>query len=179
MVAMRSLLVLATVLGAVGAFTPHSLGSSRASPRSAEQITSTGWDSFYGLSSRSQTNLPSGEEQRKYRRTVYTHDDWRKHRSQDRFVYYLQAIFKSGVYKNLTREVTITTLIAILVTAYNCAVGGYTDFLGAEHGALLTSDFLPKIGLPLAAFTITSPSLGLLLGTSVAVTDDGCDRVLI
>jgi hypothetical protein len=124
--------------------------------------TSTGWDSFEKL--RTMTNIPSGEEQRKFRRTVYSHDDWKKHRSQDRFLYYLTAIFKSGVYKNLGREVALTTSVAIFVCVYNLVVGGYTDFAGVQHDALIASDLLPKLGLPLSAFTLTSPSLGLLLG---------------
>jgi hypothetical protein len=40
-----------------------------------------------------------GEESRQYRRTVYSHDDWRKHRSPDRFLYYIGTIFTSGIYK--------------------------------------------------------------------------------
>lgn len=124
----------------------------------------TGWDSFRDLGTN--VNLPSGEEQRKFRRTVYTHKDWKKHRSQDRFIYYIIAIFKSGVYKNLGREVAATTLIATFVFAYNILTSGYTDLVGVQQAALLTADWLPKLGLPLAAFTLTSPSLGLLLGTS-------------
>lgn len=34
--------------------------------------TSTGWDSFRDLGS--STDIPDGEEQRKFRRTVYSHD---------------------------------------------------------------------------------------------------------
>jgi hypothetical protein len=131
------------------------------SPRLAD--TPTGWDSFRDLGTN--VNLPSGEEQRKYRRTVYTHKDWKKHRSQDRFVWYIIAIFKSGVYKNLGREVSATTLIATFIFLYNIVTGGYTDLAGIQHSALISADWLPKLGLPLAAFTLTSPSLGLLLGT--------------
>jgi hypothetical protein len=126
---------------------------------------STGWDSFSLLKKQS-IDVPGGEEQRKFRRTVYTHDDWRKHRSQDRFIYYLAAIFKSGVYKNLGREVGLVTLVAIFVCVYNGLVGGYTDFAGVEYAGLNTViPALPKLGIPITAFTLTSPSLGLLLGT--------------
>lgn len=123
---------------------------------------STGWDSF--LDMRPMTNVPSGEEQRKFRRTVYTHDDWKKHRSQDRFLYYLLAIFKSGVYKNLGREVSTVTLIAASVVAYNAVVGGYQDLDGVKQSALISSQYLPVLTLPMTAFTLTSPALGLLLG---------------
>ena len=138
-------------------------------PPTAQQqsFTSTGWDSFERL--RTLTDLPSGEGQRKFRRTVYSHDDWKKHRSQDRFIWYLQAIFSSGVYKNLGREVALTTAVAVFVCAYNALVGGYTNLDGVVQPALLQSQYLPKLGLPLASFTLTSPSLGLLLGTYCVV----------
>jgi ion channel-forming bestrophin family protein len=122
---------------------------------------STGFDSFKRIENA--INVPSGEEQRKYRRTVYTHDDWKKHRNQNRFVVYLAAMFKSGVYKNLAGEVILTTAVAALVVYYNAIVGGYDGLAGATYPALITSDWLPKLSLPLAAFTLTSPSLGLLL----------------
>lgn len=118
-----------------------------------------GFDSFRDL--KDITNLPDGEEQRKYRRTVYTHDDWKKHRSQDRFFYYLAAIFSSGVYKNLFREVSLVTFIATMVVVYNGITHGYTDLDGVKHSGLI--EFLPKLALPLNVFTVTSPSLGLLL----------------
>jgi len=121
--------------------------------------TSTGWDSFAGP----KTNYPSGESQRQLRRTVYTHDDWKKHRSQDRFIYYLLAIFNSGVYENLGRVLEATTLSATSVVAYNALVGGYTDFDGVKHAALISTSILPQLTIPLNAFTLTSPSLGLLL----------------
>mmetsp|Transcript_28291 Transcript_28291/g.51218 ORF Transcript_28291/g.51218 Transcript_28291/m.51218 type:complete len:412 (-) Transcript_28291:144-1379(-) len=108
-------------------------------------------------------SISYGEESRKYRRTVYTHDDWRKHRRSDRFIYYLGAIFSSGVYKSLAREVTATTGIAALVCLYNAIVGGYTDLEGVKQAALVSSPLLPVFGLSLAPFTLSSPSLGLLL----------------
>jgi predicted membrane chloride channel (bestrophin family) len=108
-------------------------------------------------------DISYGEESRKYRRTVYSHDDWRKHRSPDRFIYYLLSLGVSGVYKNIGREVLATTSIATIVCLYNALVTGYTDFEGVQHAALVTSQYLPKIGLPLAPFTLASPSLGLLL----------------
>lgn len=91
--------------------------------------------------------------------------DWKKHRSPDRFLFYLAAIFNSGVYKNLGREVGFTTAIAVFVCVYNGLVGGFTDLGGVTHEALIQATFLSKIGLPLAPFTLASPSLGLLLGT--------------
>ena len=124
----------------------------------------TGWDSFCDVPEGT-TIVPGGESQRPFRRTVYTHDDWKKHRSQDRFIYYLQAIFENGVYNNLAREVLAVTAIATALVFYNGCVGGFTDFLGNKSPAAFPD--LPKLTLPLAAFTVTSPSLGLLLGTLV------------
>ena len=72
------------------------------------------------------------------------------------------------MYKNIGREVLATTSIATFVCLYNTlCVTGFTDFEGVQHAALVSSQFLPKIGLPLAPFTLASPSLGLLLGMSV------------
>ena len=109
-------------------------------------------------------DISYGEESRKFRRTVYSHDDWRKHRSQDRFIRNIKSMFVSGVYKNLGREVAATTAVATFICLYNAIVGGYTDFEGQKQAALISSTFLPLLGLPLAPFTLSSPSLGLLLG---------------
>ena len=109
-------------------------------------------------------DVPKGDEQRKLRRTVYSHDDWKKHRSQDRFLIYLAASFKSGVYKNLAGEVLVATAIAAFCCLYNVLViDGWTDLSGVQYAPL--SESLPKLIIPMTAFTLTSPALGLLLGT--------------
>ena len=108
-------------------------------------------------------DISYGEESRKYRRTVYTHDDWVKHRSPDRFVRNLVAITSSGVYKNLAKEVVATTSVATFIVLYNMLAGGYDTFTGEHMDGVLSS--LPVLALPLAPFTLASPSLGLLLGT--------------
>ena len=105
-----------------------------------------------------------GEGSRKYRRTVYTHAEWVKHRSSDRFVNNLKTLFNSGIYKNVTKEVATTTGVAIFVFLWNMFAGGYTDLAGIQHGPVVESPFVQMIGLPLTAFTLVSPSLGLLLG---------------
>ena len=109
-------------------------------------------------------DISYGEEARPYRRTVFSHDDWVRYRSPDRFIYYLVSLTASGVYKNIGREVGATTAIATLLILYNCLVGGYADFEGIKHDAIISSQWLPMLGLPLAPFTLSSPSLGLLLG---------------
>jgi ion channel-forming bestrophin family protein len=135
-------------------------------PASSTQVfntpESTGFDSFKNV--RVAQDIPDGEAQRKFRRTVYSHDDWKKHRSQDRFVFYLAAVFKSGVYKNLAREVALTTLVATFVCIFNGLVGGFVGLDGVAQDPLLSAPFLVKIGLPLTPFTLASSSLGLLLG---------------
>jgi len=108
--------------------------------------------------------LPYGEDSRQYRRTVFDHDAWKKHRSPDRFTRNLASIFKSGVYKNIGREVFATTSIAIFVFVYNIVSDGYTDFACVEHEALIQGGSILKLGLPLSTFTLASGSLGLLLG---------------
>ena len=103
-----------------------------------------------------------GEGSRKYRRTVYTHNEWVKHRSSDRFIRNLSSVFNSGVYKSLAKEVLATTGVASFLIFWNALTGGYTDLSGVQHEAII--DFLPTLTLPLTPFTLLSPSLGLLLG---------------
>jgi len=160
---MKGKLALATValLGGVcdGFVAPS---ASRTSTKLYNVGDPTGFDSFSRAADVAKmVNMPVGEAQRPFRRTVYTHDDWKKHRSQDRFFFYLISIFRSGVYKNLYREVAATIAVSGFVITWNTLAGGYTDLGGVDHGAIIES--LPKIGIPMAAFSLTSPSLGLLL----------------
>jgi len=150
--------VAALFVGTSGFTLPAS--SSRTTPiRDAPtQLRSTGWDSFAGTSVKD-----NGESKREFRRTVYTHDDWKNHRSQDRFVKYLGDILKKGTYKNLFGEVALVGTVATFVVVYNAVVGGYSDANGVDHAALINNELFQKLTLPLGAFTVTSPSLGLLL----------------
>ena len=107
--------------------------------------------------------LSYGEESRKYRRTVYTHEEWVKHRSPNRFTRNLSSFGRSGIYKNLAKEVLATTGVAAAIVAWNLAFGDYLDFAGVSHPGPL-HEVLPILALPLAPFTLASPSLGLLLG---------------
>ena len=102
-----------------------------------------------------------GEGSRKYRRTVYTHNEWVKHRSSDRFIRNLSSMISSGVYKSLAKEVLATAGIATFLVMWNGLTGGYTDLDGVQHEAIVK--FLPMLTLPLTPFTLLSPSLGLLL----------------
>ncbi len=105
-----------------------------------------------------------GEGSRKYRRTVYTHNEWVKHRSSDRFVNNISTLVYSGIYKNIGKEVLATSSVAVFVWAWNMLVGGYEDFAGVMHDPLISNKFASAVGLPLTIFTTLSPSLGLLLG---------------
>lgn len=110
-------------------------------------------------------DISYGEDSRKYRRTVYSHDDWRRFRSPDRFPYYIRTLFNSGIYKNLAREVMAATSVAAFIVLFNGIVGGYIDFAGVEHDPLISSIWIPLLGLPQDPFVLSSPALSLLLGT--------------
>lgn len=103
-----------------------------------------------------------GEGSRKYRRTVYTHNEWVKHRASDRFFGNIATMVNSGVYKSLAKEVLATTAVATFLVVWNAVAGGYTDLEGVQHAAIMSA--LPMLVLPLTPFTLLSPSLGLLLG---------------
>jgi len=108
-------------------------------------------------------DISYGEASRKFRRTVYSHDDWVRHRDPDRFFRYIASTTTSGIYRNLTREVWSVVAITLLVLIYNGLVTGYQDVAGTMHGPIWSSPFLPPLTLPATPFTLASPSLGLLL----------------
>jgi len=108
-------------------------------------------------------NISYGEASRKFRRTVYTHDDWVKHRSPDRFFKYIAEVPTSGIYKNLGREVSSLVAITMGILIYNGLVTGYQDISGIGHDPIWSSPFLPPLTLPVQPFTLSSSSLGLLL----------------
>lgn len=105
------------------------------------------------LSLTSPKSISYGEESRRYRRTVYSHNDWVKHRSPNRFMRSIRSFTKSGIYKNISKEVLAVTSVATLLFLWNNFVG--PSFLSSRFKTLK---------LPMAAFTLSSPSLGLLLG---------------
>ena len=104
-----------------------------------------------------------GEESRKYRRTIYTHDDWIKHRAPNRFFNRALSIFTSGIYANIKVPVFCVTSIAVLTVLWNAMVGQWTGLRGVKHAGILASSCIPTAGLPMAPFTLSSASLGLLL----------------
>jgi len=98
-----------------------------------------------------QGKVPYGESSRKYRRTVFGHEDWVQHRSEDRFTENLRLIFFSGIVRQLRKQVALVTFVATLVVLWNSVVVG-----------LLLMD-VPQLSLPTLPFTVSSPALGLLL----------------
>lgn len=101
------------------------------------------------------------EASRPYRRDVFGHDDWIKHRSTERFQRSLATILQSGVLRARYSEVATVMAIASFLSLYNGLTGGFVDLAGAKQEALLP--FLPVLTLPLSLFSLTAPSLGLLL----------------
>jgi len=108
-------------------------------------------------------SISYGEESRKYRRTVYTHDDWVKHRAPDRYIRNTVSIIASGIYKNIGAEILAVTGIAAFIVAWNALCGTYTDFSGVQHPGIFHDTGLSVRTLPLAPFSLLSTSLGLLL----------------
>lgn len=108
-------------------------------------------------------SISYGEESRRYRRTIYTHDDWIKHRAPSRFFRKAMTTFTSGIYANIVYPVMSATLIATFVVLWNALTGTFVDFWGIKHPGVLASTFLPTLSFPMSPFTLSSASLGLLL----------------
>ena len=90
--------------------------------------------------------VPYGENSREYRRTIFRgSNDWIKHRDPDRVFHNLQAVFLSGVARQLARPVAFMSFVALAVVSWNA--------------------FLPnfQLRLPLQPFSFSVPALGLLL----------------
>ena len=104
-----------------------------------------------------------GETSRKFRRSFFSHKDWLKHRSEDRFLKIVLSTVNSGVVRQLAKEVGFVVATATFVVFWNSLLGeGYSDFSGVHHDPLVQG--LPLMELPITPFTLSSPALGLLLG---------------
>ena len=72
-------------------------------------------------------------------------------------------LLKSGIMRTLLPEIFKYTFIAVFVCLYNSLlVTGYEDLGGMHHEALTV---FPVCKLPADFFSLTTPSLALLLGT--------------
>jgi len=103
-----------------------------------------------------------GEASRKYRRTVYHHEDWLKHRTPRRFKSLRDMLF-SGVVRSLLRQVLCVTVIAACVVAWNLLFNGWVDFSNVQHAAPLGYRPSLILRLPALPFTLSTSPLGLLL----------------
>jgi predicted membrane chloride channel (bestrophin family) len=120
---------------------------------------------------RSNYKLLSGsdyaEESRQYRRTVYMHDEWVKHRSSTRFIRNLQTLSESGVGRALGTELGFITATAVFCVGINMVVHGYQDFSGIAHPSPLADlafiRDIKQLSLPAFVFSIGMPALSLLL----------------
>jgi putative membrane protein len=159
-------LVGSALLNGAYAFTPQ---TGRASTGTSTSASSASFKTAVEMSSKNLDDLTTdifqkyGEESRAYRRTVYTHDDWVRHRSSDRFFRNLASFAGSGIYKSLFKEVITTTTVASFVVIWNMIFGEYQDLMNITHNGILHDSIIPVLALPLAPFTLSSPSLGLLL----------------
>lgn len=107
-----------------------------------------------------------GEQSRKYRRSFFSHDEWLKHRSADRFPGTLFKLVKSGVVRVLAPEVFFITMTATFVVVWNAFLSaGYVGFDSIQHDPIVSHP-LPLLAMPVTPFTFSSPALALLLGTS-------------
>jgi len=105
-----------------------------------------------------------GEQSRTYRRTVYTAEDWLKHRDPNRFFRNLRTIFASGVLQQVSKEVGVVSLVAFLVDFWNCVfILGYQDFQGQTHNPIVHIPHYLILELPIGPFQLSSTILGLLL----------------
>ena len=113
-----------------------------------------------------QGKRPYGEESRRYRRTVYRHSDWLKHRSETRLLRNLRGTFTSGVVRSLISEVAAVAVMSLVVIVWNSVAFGYQDLSNISHAGLWGEDGIPaylRMALPISIFTLSSPALGLLL----------------
>ena len=83
---------------------------------------------------------PYGEESRRYRRTIYRHNDWLAHRSETRLLRNLKGTFTSGVVRSLLSEVFAVCLVALFTILWNSILFGYTDFNNVAQPRVFFAD---------------------------------------
>ena len=106
------------------------------------------------------------EYSRQLRRTVFSHTEWRKHREPTRLFRHLRTIGQSIIYRNIARPVRYVTFVALFTVLYNGFLRSFTQWSALSVMEPILSK-LPMIGFPMAPFVLSSPMLGLLLGTSM------------
>lgn len=98
-----------------------------------------------------QGRVPYGEESRKYRRTVYSHKDWIRHRSSERLVPNLNGMFMSGIVRQLQSEILLMAGVASIVVLWN------SFLVPMEFDAALGMTGVPKLSLPYPALYTLLP----------------------
>mmetsp|Transcript_16643 Transcript_16643/g.21595 ORF Transcript_16643/g.21595 Transcript_16643/m.21595 type:complete len:409 (-) Transcript_16643:329-1555(-) len=98
------------------------------------------------------------ESTRERRRTVFGHDNWRKHRESKRHYRNMKNIFVSDIIGTIRNEVLAVGAVATAIYIYNDVIcsGALDQFVGFN----LVDD---KIKLQSLPFTIGTTALGLLL----------------
>ena len=119
----------------------------------------------FGTVTKDKRETTSGSEYiettRQYRRSVYMHGEWVKHRSTEQWLNGITSVFESGVLRARYQEVQVTTAFAAFLVAWNVVAGGYMDFELVKQPPLI--EHLPVLQAPLSLFQLTAPTLGLLL----------------
>ena len=127
---------------------------------SSRDIAENRWPTMFSVEDGSSYS----EESRKYRRTVYMHDEWIKHRSSQRFFSNMKTIFQSGVGVALRDELTVITGTAVFAVLINCLLVSYQDLSGVVHPGPLAQYWTEgPWSLPSQPFGIAMPALSLLL----------------
>ena len=103
------------------------------------------------------------EQSREYRRTVYGHDSWVKHRESSRFYRNLLTTLESGVARSLYTEIGLVTLISAVIVFGNCLIVGYDDLAGVHHEAAVHLPLIKSLSLPALPFNVAMSALSLLL----------------
>lgn len=92
------------------------------------------------------------EDSRKLRRTVYTTNDWKRHRSSERYFKELKNMPKSIVIRGLFKQAGLVALFSTFIVIYNLMI----------QLKIFKISF-PLLSIPSQPFSLLSPSLGLLL----------------
>mmetsp|Transcript_13900 Transcript_13900/g.21340 ORF Transcript_13900/g.21340 Transcript_13900/m.21340 type:complete len:411 (+) Transcript_13900:206-1438(+) len=152
-----SAILLPTATLTVAAFAPNGVNINTQLAKSVTTESST------ALQADAPIQKPTyGEESRKYRRTVFGHDDWVKHRRPDRFVKNLSTIFDSGVTQGTRFEVSCVAGVATFATLWNgLFYEGLRDFNGVLHDPIVNLN--APLVLPAMPFTVSVSALALLI----------------
>jgi putative membrane protein len=148
-VSLKALILVASVnIAVVGAFTTYP-GQGKIGVAAIRHAFPIRKPSSLCLTAGEQVPVRHGEASRKYRRTVFTHQDWIDHRASDSLLKNLSSIITSGIVRQIVGEISLVAAIATAVVVWNGKIA-------PEYG-------LPMFCLPTAPFTLSSPALGLLL----------------